>query len=302
MTRRATENSSESLELLLDTICNTFGAVIFISILVAVLVSQSGETSSQDDGQPDAAAEAAAEAAIVQTEIQAAQERVRVLAGQLRQQKLVTRRFASEESLALAGLIRQRTEERVRLMAQKSEAVKEISAVKAESVSLQQQFEQQEAMLKAAMAENKRLKQQLNKQQQLSGRTARIPRLRKTDKVPVVYALDDSRLHRVTTAAQTVDNADCERNTKLGVEVITPRAGAGVAVENSQPAEIESRFAGLSKDNHFVQVFVSRDSFAAFHPVRDALVHQGLEYEVIITENDQVELFMGESQRESFVQ
>ena len=32
----------DSLELLLDTICNTFGAVIFISILLSLLVRDSG--------------------------------------------------------------------------------------------------------------------------------------------------------------------------------------------------------------------------------------------------------------------
>ena len=35
--RRPAENPADSLELLLDTICNTFGGVLFIALLVALL-------------------------------------------------------------------------------------------------------------------------------------------------------------------------------------------------------------------------------------------------------------------------
>ena len=40
---RARQHSSDSLELLLDTICNTFGGVVFIAVLVILLVQQSGQ-------------------------------------------------------------------------------------------------------------------------------------------------------------------------------------------------------------------------------------------------------------------
>lgn len=298
MKRRSAGESTDSLELLLDTICNTFGAVIFISMLVAILVNRTSTKASHDESPSDPATEAA----LVQTEIQQAQERLRVLSGQLRQQQLVTRRFASEESLALAGQIRQRTQDRVGLMNQKSDAVQTITEVKARSASLQRQFEQQSAQLKTAANENQSLGEQLQSQLELSGRTARIPRLRKTNKTAVVYALDDGRLYRITTAAQVVDENDCERVSSQGRELITPRKGGGLEVDGRPSSELDGRFDRLQADQYFVQIFVSRDSFAAFLPVKDVLVTRRVEYEVIITDSDQVELYLGTSQRESFVQ
>ncbi len=299
MGRRATSNSTESLELLLDTICNTFGAVIFISILVAVLVSQ----SSRSRPVPESKTDPAIDAAIVQSDIQQARERLRVLSGQIRQQELVTKRFASQESMALAGKIKQHTEDRVRLTEEKAEAVKEITDAQAESAALQHQIQLEQAAHDAASAENARLQTELAEQSEMSGRTARIPRVRKTDKASVVYAIDNGRLFRVTTVQQTIDNVDCERTTESGIEVIRPRAGAGVRIASNGPkGQLESRFSGVSSGTQFIQLFVSRDSFSQFLPVKDLLVRLGLEYEVLITDNDNVELFLGNTRRESLVQ
>ncbi|MEO2035474.1 MAG: hypothetical protein ABGZ35_25625, partial [Planctomycetaceae bacterium] len=282
-----------------DTICNTFGAVIFISILVAVLVSQ----SSRSRPVPESKTDPAVDAAIVQSDIQQARERLRVLSGQVRQQELVTKRFASQESMALAGKIKQHTEDRVRLTEEKAEAVKEITDAQAASVILQNKLQLEQAALDAASAENSRLQTELAEQSELAGRTARIPRVRKTDKMSLVYAIDDGRLFRVTTVQQTIDNVDCERTTESGVDVIRPRAGAGVKITSgSLPSSLERRFSGITSGTQFVQLFVSRDSFSQFLPVKDLLVKLGLEYEVLITDNDNVELFLGNTGRESLVQ
>jgi hypothetical protein len=47
--RRKAENSADSLELLLDTICNTFGGVLFIALLVALLT----QAPAVDRQKPD---------------------------------------------------------------------------------------------------------------------------------------------------------------------------------------------------------------------------------------------------------
>jgi hypothetical protein len=40
MTRRGSTPRAESLELLLDTICNTFGGIVFLAMLVCLLLTQ----------------------------------------------------------------------------------------------------------------------------------------------------------------------------------------------------------------------------------------------------------------------
>lgn len=47
MRRRRRTTSADSLELLLDTICNTFGGVLFIAILVVILLRMTGESEEE---------------------------------------------------------------------------------------------------------------------------------------------------------------------------------------------------------------------------------------------------------------
>ncbi|MCH2203814.1 MAG: hypothetical protein MK102_17750 [Fuerstiella sp.] len=299
MNRRTSSTSLDSLELLLDTICNTFGAVIFIAMLVALLVNDSVQVVSGTETVQDVVIESAR----VLNDIQAAKQKLRVLADQIQQQELIKKRFASDESLALTGKLRQQMERRVHLMGQKSDAVEQITQVKGDSARLQQQLDQQQRAYDAADNRNARLRQELSTELELSGRTARIPQVRRTTKDSVVYALDDGRLYRVTTPDQTIDDTDCVRSTEAGVHTIRPRAGAGVPVaDRSSGASLNGKFKGVTDEDFFVQLFVSRDSFAAFLSVRDTLVELGLEYEILVTDNNKVELIYGSSERESFVQ
>lgn len=298
MTRRVTADSTESLELLLDTICNTFGAVIFISMLVAVLVSQS--TRQREPAEPVEDPEVVS--AMVQAEIQQAQERLRVLSGQLRQQEVVKHKFATEDSLMLAGKVKQQTEQRVRFMQEKSEAIKEITESTSTSAVLQNQLLKQQAEFDAAASENQRLKDALKQQEELASRTARIPQVRKTSKQSVAFGLDDGRLVRMTTPKGTVDTTDCTLTDENGGRVVRPRRGRGVTVNASQGKAIQTRFDGIDASNQFVILFVARDSFAEFVPVKDKLVEIGLEYDVRIFPTDDIEVRIGDSKRESFVQ
>ena len=101
----------------------------------------------------------------------------------------------------------------------------------------------------------------------------------------------------------SINAQDCEQKAEAGQQVLRPKAGGGTVISPSAAGTVASGpLSGLSVDRHFVQLFVSRDSFAVFLPVKDALVQLGLEYEVIVTEDDHVRLVLGPSQRESFVQ
>ena len=98
MTRRQSISPDDSLELLLDTICNTFGAVIFISMLASVLVQNSAQSSA-------AAAQIAAaedELRVQQSMLPDLERRRMVLATQLAAQQELIDRFSSRESLAMA--------------------------------------------------------------------------------------------------------------------------------------------------------------------------------------------------------
>lgn len=299
MSQRTTADSTESLELLLDTICNTFGAVIFISMLVAILVSQSSRQQAPAELTEDPEVVSAA----VQDELRIAQEKLRVLSGQLRQQEVVKHRFATEESLMLAGKVKQQTQQRIRFMQEKSEAVKELTDSSSTSAILQNTLQQQQAAFDAAASENQRLREEIDKQKDLAARTARIPQVRRTTKQSVAFALDDGRLIRMTTPDGTVDSTDCELVNENGGRVVRPRPGQGLPISAKvSPSQIAKRFNGIATKDQFVILFVARDSFAEFIAVKDKLVEIGIEYDVRIFPGDKIQVQIGDSERESFVQ
>ncbi|HUP77658.1 MAG TPA: hypothetical protein VM260_03785, partial [Pirellula sp.] len=52
MTQRRSKLQSSSLDLFLDTICNAFGGIMFLSILISVLLQFRGNNSAVEVDQP----------------------------------------------------------------------------------------------------------------------------------------------------------------------------------------------------------------------------------------------------------
>lgn len=70
-----TSQPTDSLELLLDAICNTFGAILFIALLVVILLQQAGRTP-QTDTSPE---RSPAELARLEHELDSLRDRVQQL-------------------------------------------------------------------------------------------------------------------------------------------------------------------------------------------------------------------------------
>lgn len=297
----------DSLELLLDTICNTFGAVIFISILLSLLVRQSGYRETVAS-LPD---EVLAVIAARNQEISEARTRQAALERQLALQDDVLDRFASNESKGLANQILMAAEHQVQLMEQKTGAIEEMTEAEAQALTMEATIKQQTMRLQQTRQQHKALLQEMQQATTLSSRTARIPRIRRTEKFGLAYMLHNGRLHRATTPEGEIDETDCVRVEAGGVVRISPQADAGLAVpDESVPGQgnavekrkLQAKFQRIDKARQFVRLFVSRNSFAQFIPVKDAMIEQGLEYEVILFSTDEAELFLSDQLRESFVQ
>ncbi|MFN8706402.1 MAG: hypothetical protein ACK526_09035 [Planctomyces sp.] len=288
---------SDSLELLLDTICNTFGAVIFISILVAILVSRSRPQGSQSESQDEITA-------FVDTqmqEIREAQQRRQILSLQLSQQRELVDRFSSEESVKLAADIRNTTLNRARILKDSAEALKSVTEAEVQAIQVAAEMRMRKQQLENLEKENKTLQQDLQHSIVVSSRTARIPQVRRTDKQSVAYILHTGRLFCATNELGQLDDVDCMIEDTGGVTTLEPRPGAGIAVFATDD-QLKTRFQKVNNSKHFAKLFVSRDSFSHFLTVKDTLIELGLQYEVIIFDRDQNTLFLSDQQRESFVQ
>lgn len=297
----------DSLELLLDTICNTFGAVIFISILLSLLVRDSGIR----EGIASLPEEVSAVIAARNQEIAQAKARQAALELQLAQQEDLLDRFASAESKGLANEMMAAADNQVQLLEQKTDVVDGMTQAESQALTMKATMKQQALKLQQTQQQHKALLLEMQQATTLSSRTARIPRIRRTEKFGLAYMLHEGRLYRATTPAGEIDETDCVRTEVGGMTRIAPRADSGLVVPDDPVAgqghaverhKLQAKFERIDKARQFVRLFVSRNSFAQFIGVKDVLIEQGLEYEVILFSDGKAELFLSDQQRESFVQ
>jgi len=281
---RKSAPSGDSLDLLLDTICNTFGAILFIAMLVAILTNQ----VSRDAAPKRPSAESSRALRRLRGELTESESRLTKLRQAVRQREDLERRFASPESRGLLESLRSlddSTDEQTKERAQKLADVAESQADLEETARELEQFAQQ----MADAQERLRLeKQQLENEASLRSRTSQVPRQRATQKAPIPFFLKAGRFcafaHR-DADGQIVQN---EAETRIVEEqpekkFVEPVAGAGlaIAVDGSNAAEIADRLSDFDKDQHFLSVFVYRDSFAQFESLKNEMIRGGFEYHLV---------------------
>lgn len=308
MSRRNPITSDDSLELLLDTICNTFATVIFISMLASILAQNSSPAavSSQDTHEAVTATFAR------QRELAELQRRQQVLQQQLAQQAELLDRFGSAESVALAIQIHQDSESQTRLSSQKTQAAEAIVLTERERLTLEQSVQE---LLKQLDDEQRLQKQAENKLRDLQtkdGHTAEVRTVHETSKFGFTFALDNGRLYSVHTSEDPhadmmnlmLNRDDCEVTEASGQTAIKPLPTAGVLIRGSASAQSDAKLKlqGVSK-KFVIRLFVSKDSFAEFLPVKEAITELGLEYSLEIMPGEDVELFLSDKvQNRTFVQ
>lgn len=296
MTRRRIE-IPDSLELLLDTICNTFGAVIFISMLLSLLAGKKGASSD-----PEMTSELI-EQMTTQLERDVAVSRARhtQLQRQVNQQSELLKQFSSPDSIQLAGEIIQATENTMRMLDSRSNQLEILKDQDAESLQKEQELVRQIQQRDNLQRQKDAITRELEAATERLGRKAKISRIRPTSKLGFAYMLHNNRLYRTLTPDGDLDGTDCMELDRDGLQIISPRPTGGLDLEKGEE-RIGLRFDQLDSRKHFVRLFVSPNSFARFISVKDAMIDRGLEYEVIVFENNEAQLFLSSEPINSFVQ
>lgn len=295
MSRRRQE-LPDSLELLLDTICNTFGAVIFISMLLAILAE--GRSPKSDTDVSDIAERMRAE----QERTNAA---ARVHLSQLRrlldEQTDLLAAFNNPDSQRLANEIAVATEVRRTSIETRNEQLGLLADQEAEAVHKRHQIAVAEQHLNDTRKQLKKVEDELAAASRATGRTARTSRVRPAVGSGIPYFLHNGRLFRTTRPDGNLDNADCELQKRGSASVVIPRTTGGLPLP-AKPAGIRGRFSGFEPRQQFIRLFVSQNSFSEFLSVKDVLVEMQFEYEVILFQDRAAELFMTSQPIKSFVQ
>ncbi len=276
--RRKGGTDISSFELLLDTMCNTFGGIVFIALLLALL-SNATKRASSASSRDNAA----------RLELQSVEQIMRM--DRLRQQIDQLRRSLELRTSATlrthSGEVN-RTEllatvESNRVTATDNESLRtECQGLAETNAVLRRELEMASITETELRQQATRLGVQLDAAtNRTATRTLRLPRLHVVSKMPVFIAVKAGRIHQISDLTsgfhrtRTYTDKDVILEEGPDLTVVTPRANGGVRVDDRLwKAWLENVDAG----HEYASVAVYLDSFAEFNILKDALVRLGIEY------------------------
>lgn len=284
MARRRSVSTDDSLELLLDTVCNAFGAIVFMAILLTILVRNAPAVVSQH-----------AQPTNVQADTDSAQERLR-LEAELRIMQLAAEVHSAGEAAKLDPSWMPLFQEAENL---ETEAKSLSLALEADRKKLEElKLREQAAKSSAAERENERseletrlksAEERLNRELDQAVRMAESPRLRPTRKSERPVLLFQGRLY-----ASLSDWTVARRGADSVVELM-PGAGTVISTQENWKAELSMELQASPSAEYYVGLAVWADSFDEFQAVRQYIVELGYEYRLVLLRVGE-KLYVGSSE------
>ena len=309
---RRRQNTQSSFDLFLDTVCNTFGGVLFIALLIVIQVRHTVEQPSHETSSPEQI-----DALLHRTEELAAEiESATALLETIR--KTMPKPIDEEDSMMVA-MYSELLEKKNDYVTQKTERTRDYLAQVKENAVLAQKLDEIQEKLEELKNTESQLTQttqtlqseqqtleQKNKELQTLDRSLKAEVAQKTNRVQekddpdknsrkeelFLPKLEDAghlqpyylllRFNRLYVVEKRSD-FDYVLN-DLGI----PKKTHGLAVEDTDAVkrQIRSMFQSKSPDVNFIGVFVYGDSVDSFYLVRDEIMGAGFRYELIPSPDD----------------
>ncbi len=280
-----------SLELLLDTICNTFGGVLFISILVVLLLNASSKEAATTPPSE------------VQADLLDAQVRLSQSKGEL--QKLLTAVQAQNQvaDKIIDPVLRDLVRNSSRLQAdaaQTQKKLKGVDQITKDQIDINEKTEkilEHQQALKNAKGSLQGIEAKLEREIESRTQAAKLPKGRATEKAEIPMFLKAGRLctylqrdgNTLTeNLAEIVKKQDEDNRT-----YIEPKPGTGVLIDvDGNHANIDARLGDFDASQHYLAVFVWPDSFEHFAVLKDRMVAAEFKYRLVPFQGDQ-KIFFG---------
>jgi DNA repair exonuclease SbcCD ATPase subunit len=314
--RRRRNWPQSSLELFLDTICNTFGGILLIAILIAIQIRQT-EESGQFSNAPSPET-------IIELQEELDQLTVNIKLSTTLRETLQKRIPASSNDNELAQNYDRLARIKEEYVTKKSELNSEILKQKNENIQKENQLQSSETNIQTTDNEIKNLVRQVHDKQteqltleqtvedlkiqinELNQQIAKkeknlsqpetirndifyLPKLRKAKTHRSVYFV--LRYNRLYDAGKRED-FDSEEENLLG----TPKKLRGISVDTSDASKqnIQKYLQQFNNKIVYISILVYGDSADQFYLVRDVLLEAGFEYELIPALDDAQWSFSGQ--------
>jgi hypothetical protein len=301
--KRKSGSSGDSLDLLLDTICNTFGGILFISMLVVILVNAaSQDVSSSLPTQVD-------HQRLVESRRQLSDMTIKLdsLRRAVRQTEQLRDRFTDADSQAVIDDLQALQGTTELLHETRDASLGEL----AETQELINETARETARLRVAMRNAQQdlaaTQRQLESEVALRSRTSKLPRQKTTTRQQAPFFLKAGRLCSYANVDSRGNLSRNETEVRLleegGKTFAVPVGGAGLMVkpDGSNVDEVTRRLEPFDESKYFIAIVVWDDSFEQFQIIKDAAVRGNYEYQLIPMSRDE-KIYIGEAVDQPTVQ
>lgn len=287
MSRRR-KASESSLELLLDTICNTFGGVLFVAILIVVMLKMTSRIEASIDADEVSEADMAEltrqQANLAET-LQTLQSVAAQLDGQLQGKEKAAELIAELSSAQEAR--RSLTKARLEVLSKVAEHQASTNKTAAELAKLQSRME-------AANQRHQQVAAELKSEVDKRSRRVEFSAKRSTGKQEIQTILRYGRFyiwHRHGPDGERLGlNTDefvvLSEDRRAAHTTPIPGAGTPVVGSDESDRQLKGRLQTFSPSRDYIAIVVWPDSYGDFASLKKALVESGFEYRLIPATDD----------------
>lgn len=301
--QQSKKGSAESLELLLDTVTNTFGGILFLALLVAILLQKTSPSPSADDSNESQVEPLSSTAhAEMDVRVNALRDQITKLQDQLNNleskippssdsetQELVDRVKAVRSSITGALVDKAQSELDV------AKLQKEISEIEDEQKKLEKKKQQVEeenqstaSKLAAEEDESGKLDEGLaslvrtDKKNSLV-QNVTMPVIRNTSKTDFPLYVRYQKLFIPFDLSKGDNIINTNDFIAVGDPPIGyPRPDRGIPlVDGNIESAVSSALSGFPPSTHYVPIIIYRDSFDHFQPIKKTVLSLGYRYKVL---------------------
>ncbi len=273
-----------SLELLLDTICNTFGGVLFVAILIVIMLRMTSKSEAEGDSSQVSEAE--------QLELKRQQAELEGTAETLRQ---ATEGFdeplkvADSAAAELVNELKNQQQARQNLLQDRLKTLDSIVTHQARINEAARENEQHEKREQATRGRKSELEATLRTEIASRSQQVEYSRARQSGKQEIPALLRYGRfylLYRYGAAGHPL-GLNTDEFIVLDETLIqtrtTPMPHAGTVVADGPQAtrELNSKLDAFHPERDYIAVLVWPDSFEHFGVLKKVLVQRGFEYRLI---------------------
>jgi len=277
---RRRQPQTDSFDLFLDTICNTFGGIIFLAILVAILI-QTRSVLHQPE-QKDQTTHTRQEVRELQTRLTAAQSSVERLTSALESMPEINPNDDFREFAKTKNEIAEIDQNIQKMMSESKTKSKELEAIIAANEKLAEDNEKVPERLKSLTElvnnEESAVSELINTRQT----TLKLPREKASSARSTLALLNGDLLYiagEFDGIRDEFDGPHVETIKTVGGFRVLPLTGQGVGTGNSQTASFLSKTV---RQGQIVTLAVWPDSFGLFAELKPKLIESGLRYQIWI--------------------